>query len=254
MPRARVHRKVGELPLPKNHHPRLELAIRENGLRPYVLCDSRACYWHPQIVRTADQNYIHISEGMNEQLIRMMLDGAFGESAKEAVIDGDRWQYIYDNLIDVPIDRVIESEALRLLELFPAGNADGAPPPTAADPGTVGWPTTGPSPTSWSGTVSRNAERPSSTYVFGARDLWKVGHATNVTDRLAEVNKHVPHEVLQEKWQIVLQHPSPTEADAYAMEQRVLRALRTPTCVGERVSCTRETLYRVWASARLTTR
>jgi hypothetical protein len=252
MTRRQEHRRVRDLPHPKKHHPKCELFIRENALQPYVVCDSRACYWHPKMVRVFDGNIKHVAEGTNEQLIRMMLDGAFGEQVKDAFIDPDRWWYIHDNLIDIPIEQVIAGEGLYLLDVRAGadGDAGGSLRRDAGGPG-IGGPTTGPRPTSWSGTVTRNAKLPSFTYVFqfGARELWKIGHATDISGRLAEVNKHVPHEVLREKWQVILQHPWRTEADAYSMEQRVLKALRTPTCVGERVACTREALDEVWASA-----
>ena len=110
--------------------------------------------------------------------------------------------------------------------------------------------TTGLRPTSWTAAVTRDADRPSFTYAFqfGTRDVWKIGHSTDVAARLTEVNKHVPHEVLGEQWRPALQQWWPTEDDAYEMEQRVLAALRTPFCVGERVSCTRRRLETIWSS------
>jgi hypothetical protein len=111
-------------------------------------------------------------------------------------------------------------------------------------------PTTGPQPTSWSGTVSRNAKQPAITYAlqFGNRNVWKIGHAVDVDARLTVVNTHVPHEVLGEHWHIVLQHPWPTESTAHSMEQALLKALRTKTSVGERVICTRKRLEGAWSS------
>lgn len=49
-------------------------------------------------------------------------------------------------------------------------------------------------------------------------------------------------EVLGEAWHLVLQHRWPTEGAAYEMEQRVLAALRTPSFIGERVSCSKQKL------------
>jgi hypothetical protein len=114
-----------------------------------------------------------------------------------------------------------------------------------------GGPTTGPRPTSWTGTTGRDADAESCTYAFrfGARDLWKIGHAKDLVARLTEVNKHVPEEVLKEGWRIALQHRWPTEADAYEMEQRVLAALRTPDCVGERVACSKRRIESVWSAS-----
>jgi hypothetical protein len=112
-------------------------------------------------------------------------------------------------------------------------------------------PTTGPKPSSWSGVVARDATQVSFTYAFqfGNRDLWKIGHASDVAARLRDVNKHVPHEVLGEHWHQALQQRWPTEVEAYKMEQRVLLGLRTSSCVGERVTCTKRKLESTWSSA-----
>jgi hypothetical protein len=112
-------------------------------------------------------------------------------------------------------------------------------------------PTTGPRPLSWSGTASRDAQEESFTYAFqfGSRELWKIGHAKDVESRLAEVNTHVPHEVLGEQWRPALQQHWPNEGAAYDMEQRVLTALRTPSCIGERVLCSKRKLESAWSSA-----
>lgn len=114
-----------------------------------------------------------------------------------------------------------------------------------------GGPTTGPKPTSWSGSTGRDADAESFTYAFrfGSRDMWKIGHAKDVAARLTEVNKHVPEEVLNEGWQIALQHRWPTATDAYEMEQRVLAALRTSDSVGERVACSKRRIESVWSAS-----
>lgn len=111
--------------------------------------------------------------------------------------------------------------------------------------------TTGPRPSTWTGETGRDASEASFTYAFqfGKRDVWKIGHAKDVKARLAEVNKHVPSEVLGEMWKVVLSHRWPCENDAYDMEQRVLAALRTPTSIGERVSCGKSKLESVWTTA-----
>lgn len=111
--------------------------------------------------------------------------------------------------------------------------------------------TTGPRPTSWAGATGRDAEDASFTYAFqfGRRDLWKIGHAKDVGARLAEVNKHVPEEVLGEAWRLVLQHRWPSEGAAYDMEQRVLTALRTVSSVGERISCSKRQLESTWSAS-----
>jgi hypothetical protein len=100
--------------------------------------------------------------------------------------------------------------------------------------------------------VTRDATQSAFTYVlrFGSRDIWKIGHAVDVQARLTEVNKHVPYEVLGERWSVTEQEQCPSETDAYQMEQRVLTALRTPSSVGERVCCSRRELDAAWRAAK----
>ncbi len=111
--------------------------------------------------------------------------------------------------------------------------------------------TTGPRPSSWAGESGRDASEAAFTYAFqfGQRNVWKIGHAKDVAARLADVGKHVPHEVLRENWHTALQHRWATEGKAYDMEQRVLELLRTPECVGERVLCSRKQLESAWQRA-----
>jgi T5orf172 domain len=85
---------------------------------------------------------------------------------------------------------------------------------------------------------------------FGERDVWKIGYAQNLSDRLNDVNKHVPREVLGERWSITtLQQRWPTQTEAYEMEQRLLGLLAARRTVGERVCCTEDELQAAWVPA-----
>ena len=84
---------------------------------------------------------------------------------------------------------------------------------------------------------------------FGKRDVWKIGWAADVAKRLNNVNKHVPHEVLRERWEFGLQQGWASAGEANAMEQKVLKMLRTGLAAGERVRCTRAALGKAWAAA-----
>jgi hypothetical protein len=112
-------------------------------------------------------------------------------------------------------------------------------------------PTYGPVPSSWSGTVSRDANAAATTYVFrfGNRNLWKIGHAQNVPARLRDVNEHVPHEVLGERWSVAWRRRWRTQKEAYEMEQRLLSLLAARRTVGERVHCTEDELQAAWVGA-----
>lgn len=144
----------------------------------------------------------------------------------------------------------------RLVWVFPLrlGDAPRVDPieaaATAAPPSAEGLtaPTRGPVPSSWSGEVTRGSSGEAWTYAlrFGKRDLWKVGWAADVEARLVEINCHVPHEVLNERWAIVNRRRWPTATAAYAMEQQVLALLRASRTVGERVQCRERMLLNAW--------
>jgi hypothetical protein len=88
-------------------------------------------------------------------------------------------------------------------------------------------PTRGPQPSNWESTVSRATEGSAYTYVFrfGKKDIWKIGWATDVKARLAQVNEHVPSELLGESWVEGFKEPRPNQQEAYEMEQRLLELL-----------------------------
>jgi hypothetical protein len=69
-------------------------------------------------------------------------------------------------------------------------------------------PTLGPVPSAWTASVTHSVTGPGWTYSmrFGNRDLWKVGHTSDLAARLVEVNRHVPHEILGERWTVFLSH------------------------------------------------
>lgn len=88
-------------------------------------------------------------------------------------------------------------------------------------------PTTGPTPTSWEGSVTHDATQVAWTYAmrFGRRNIWKVGQAQDVEERLRQINLHVPHEELGEQWRVHTQQRWPTSLQAFKMEQRVFGAM-----------------------------
>lgn len=114
-----------------------------------------------------------------------------------------------------------------------------------------GKPTTGPTPASWTGTTGRSVDRQAFTYAFrfGTSEVWKIGHAVDVGERLKQVNQHVPMEVVGQQWQAVMQHPWNSEVDAHGMEQRVFKALAQHRTTGERLNCQERVLMAAWMSA-----
>lgn len=252
---AKRHRtkRIRELPAPARRHSKYAEIIASKAWVPLILCDAAGCYWNTFTVQGRDgRTHGPISEAARQHLVSMLQAGDFGEEAMNAFVDHQRWDYIHDNLLDMPKPDVINRDRLRILALRRSATADGEltlsrdAPELALSLG----PTTGPRPTSWTGVVFRDASERSHAYVFrfGDRNLWKIGHAMDVQARLADVNKHVPFEVLGEQWRVYAFFRCNSQEEAYLAEQTLLHLLRTATSVGERVICTREALEIAWRS------
>jgi hypothetical protein len=119
---------------------------------------------------------------------------------------------------------------------------------------TQGRPTTGPVPTAWEGSVSRGIDTEAWTYAmrFGRRNVWKVGYAQDTAVRQAELNLHVPHEELGERWELRLRHRWPDPVQAYGMEQRVLRSMQAFRTEGERLRCSETQMQSAWFASLVT--
>jgi hypothetical protein len=116
-------------------------------------------------------------------------------------------------------------------------------PPTA---------TTGPRPTEWV-SEARRANGPADTYAlrFGNTDLWKVGFASDVRSRVAAINRHIPVELIDDRWELVGACHWPSQLAAYAMEQEVLTILAAERTIFERVRCSHDRLTSAWEQARV---
>lgn len=114
-----------------------------------------------------------------------------------------------------------------------------------------GRPTTGPVPVDWEGTVSRSVGSEAWTYAmrFGRRNIWKVGYAQDTAVRQAELNLHVPHEELNERWELRLRQRWPDSVQAYGMEQRLFRDMADFRTEGERLRCSEMQMQTAWTAA-----
>lgn len=112
-------------------------------------------------------------------------------------------------------------------------------------------PTTGPTPSDASYEVTKSAQETSFTYAmrYGTTDIWKVGHSTNVMDRLSTINQHIPFEIGATQWKVELQQKWPDAVTAHTMEQRVFELLANKRTTGERLSCTMAELGTAWQQA-----
>ena len=112
--------------------------------------------------------------------------------------------------------------------------------------------TMGPIPSSFTAIIVRDAFKEASTYAFrfGTKNVWKVGWAHDAAERLGELNKHVPSEVLgDQRWCGGWTQRWASAEQAYAMEQRILASFDDGLKFGERVHCTQDRLETVWSKA-----
>ncbi len=114
-----------------------------------------------------------------------------------------------------------------------------------------GQPTRGVTPSAWSGNVVRELGRKSVTYAmrYGKSDCWKVGHTIDVKQRQSDINKHIPYEITDEKWELFRTQSWENETMAFEMEQTLFRELLEFRTVGERLQCKEETLHKAWLKA-----
>jgi len=111
-------------------------------------------------------------------------------------------------------------------------------------------PTTGVFPSAWKSLVERQLGKRASTYLlrFGKSNCWKVGWALEPKERLSDINKHVPHEVIDQKWNLHMWQPWPDEKMAFDMEQRVLKGATKFRSTGERMLCSQQEIESIWTS------
>lgn len=112
-------------------------------------------------------------------------------------------------------------------------------------------PTTGPRPTDATYSVTRSAQDTSWTYAlrYGKRNMFKVGHTTNVQERRDAINQHIPLELGVEIWEPALQQKWDTATKAYDMEQRVFALLSGKRSGYERIQCSEKELNSAWQAA-----
>lgn len=84
---------------------------------------------------------------------------------------------------------------------------------------------------------------------FGNSAIWKIGRTSNLEGRLAEMNTHIPIELLDQQWNIARTHEWLSAEEAQAMEQVVLQNLSDKRTHGERARCSEAELDRAWIDA-----
>lgn len=111
--------------------------------------------------------------------------------------------------------------------------------------------TTGPIPSEFSRIVSQ-VDGPAFTYIFrfANSDIWKIGYASDLAKRVAQVNQHVPIEILDQRWTRKLETLWPSKIWAYHMEQEILTILSMERTAYERVLCPENRLLDAWELAQ----
>jgi hypothetical protein len=123
-------------------------------------------------------------------------------------------------------------------------------PETTPPPHSGQQPTTGPRPASWEQLIKREIG-PASVYVlrFAESAVWKIGFAGDVEARLRDVNRHIPVELLGQRWTLIRTKLWPSSDMAYQMEQRILEILTAKRTVYERVQCPEPIVEEAWQRA-----
>lgn len=91
-------------------------------------------------------------------------------------------------------------------------------------------------------------KRPASVYVFRfeTSDIFKIGWAFDVAQRLGDINKHIPDEYLQMKWTLFAAQRFKDQFSAYGVEQEFLRALSRFRTSGERIKIDAKAFRKHW--------
>ena len=85
---------------------------------PHVLCDLSGMYWDGFTATDKDGSSINgLSDSFRKEIIHLILEGAFGEQAKDVILDQTHYWHIRDELITWPNQQLIVSKGLRVLEL-----------------------------------------------------------------------------------------------------------------------------------------
>ncbi len=108
--------------------------------------------------------------------------------------------------------------------------------------------TVGIPPTYGTTTHVRTPRDHSYTYILHYDDstIWKIGYTDDLEQRIGDINKHLPWEYTNVKWNLEYFQKWENSNDAFKMEQLMLEKLANHRGEGERVCCTRDMLEKTW--------
>lgn len=106
----------------------------------------------------------------------------------------------------------------------------------------------GPAPSEWSAIVSR-CDGPTATYLaqFGKHEAWKIGISQNPKARMTALNFSIPHQVTGCEWELRLLAKWNNGAEAYEMEQCILKQLSDLEPRNEQFCCTKKRIESAWS-------
>ena len=104
-------------------------------------------------------------------------------------------------------------------------------------------------PGTYTSTVSEKEEEWTYAARFGTSPIWKIGHTSDLDQRMRDIDAHIPVEYLEERWSIGWRQKWPTTDRAREMEQRLLTILVHRRTQGEMVKCGEDEIRRAWIEA-----
>ena len=115
---AQKKKTIRELKRSGKSFPACREIIDNDGWAPHMLCDQSGTYWDGFTATDNEGKSVNgLSDSFRKEMIHLILDGAFGEEAKDAYLDQTHYWLIRDELITWPNQEAIVSKRLRVLGL-----------------------------------------------------------------------------------------------------------------------------------------
>jgi len=111
-------KRISELNRSTKRFPVCREIIDKEGWVPHLICDQSGAYWDGFTATDREGKSINgLSDSFRKEMIHLILDGAFGEVAKDAILDQTHYWHIRDELITWPNQQAILTKALRVADL-----------------------------------------------------------------------------------------------------------------------------------------
>lgn len=115
---AQKKKRIRELKRSAKNFPACREIIDKGGWVPHMLSDQSGTYWDGFTATDNEGKSVNgLSDSFRKEMIHLILDGAFGEQAKDAYLDQTHYWHIRDELITWPNQQSILSKGLRVVGL-----------------------------------------------------------------------------------------------------------------------------------------